>query len=145
MSNLLAAVGRGQLEVLDERVAKRNFIFNRYEKALSHVDGLNFMEEANYGKSNRWLTALTVDKEVVGISRSKIIDFLGKESIESRPVWKPMHMQPLYKRFEYCKSGRKDISGKLFENGLCLPSGSNLSEQDQNRIIDIILSLVNKK
>ena len=145
MSNLLAAVGRGQLEVLDERVAKRNSIFNRYEKALSHVDGLNFMEEANYGKSNRWLTALTVDKEAVGISKSKIIDFLGKESIESRPVWKPMHMQPLYKRFEYCKSGRQDISGKLFENGLCLPSGSNLSEQDQNRIIDIILSLVNKK
>ena len=143
MSNLLAAVGRGQLEVLNDRVSKRKFIFNRYEKALSHLDGLKFMKEANYGESNRWLTALTVDEKMTGISRNQIIDFLEKENIESRPVWKPMHMQPLYKKCEYVKSGYRDVSAELFENGLCLPSGSSLSEEDQSRIIDIILSLVN--
>ena len=143
MSNLLAAVGRGQLEVLNDRVSKRKFIFNQYEKVLSHLDGLKFMKEANYGESNRWLTALTVDEKVTGISRNQIIDFLEKENIESRPVWKPMHMQPLYKKCEYVKSGYRDVSAELFENGLCLPSGSSLSEEDQSRIIDIILSLVN--
>jgi len=142
MSNLLAAVGRGQLEVIDDRVSTRRSIFNRYEKALSHVDGFTFMQEADYGKSNRWLTTLTVDEKVAGISRTQIIDALEKENIESRPVWKPMHMQPLYKKYEYVTSDNRDVSAELFENGLCLPSGSSLSEEDQGRIIDIILSLL---
>jgi pyridoxal phosphate-dependent aminotransferase EpsN len=143
MSNLLAAVGRGQLEVIDDRVSTRRSIFNRYEKALSHIDGFTFMQEAGYGKSNRWLTTLTVDEKSTGISRTHIIDTLEKENIESRPVWKPMHMQPLYKKYEYIRSDDRDVSAELFENGLCLPSGSSLSEGDQGRIIDIILSLVN--
>ena len=142
MSNLLAAVGRGQLEVIDDRVSTRRSIFNRYEKALSHVDGFTFMQEADYGKSNRWLTTLTVDERVTGISRTQIIDALEKENIESRPVWKPMHMQPLYKKCEYVRSDNRDVSAELFENGLCLPSGSGLSEGGQDRIIDIILSLL---
>ena len=142
MSNLLAAVGRGQLEVIDDRVSTRRSIFNRYEKALSHIDGFTFMQEAGYGKSNRWLTTLTVDEKSTGISRTHIIDTLEKENIESRPVWKPMHMQPLYKKYEYIRSDDRDVSAKLFENGLCLPSGSSLSEGDQGRIIDIILSLM---
>jgi len=143
LSNLLAAVGRGQLEVIDDRVSKRRSIFNQYKKALSHVDGFTFMQEADYGKSNRWLTTLTVNEKVVGISRTQIIDALEKENIEARPVWKPMHMQPLYKKCEYIKSDVQDVSAELFENGLCLPSGSSLSEGDQGRIIDIILSLIN--
>lgn len=143
MSNLLAAVGRGQLEVIDDRVSTRRSIFNRYTKALSHIDGFTFMPEEDYGKSNRWLTTLTVDAKVSGISRTQIIDALDKENIESRPVWKPMHMQPLYKKCEYVKSDDRDISAELFKNGLCLPSGSSLSEEDQGRIIDIILSLLN--
>jgi pyridoxal phosphate-dependent aminotransferase EpsN len=143
MSNLLAAVGRGQLEVIDDRVTTRRSIFNRYEKALSHVDGFTFMQEADFGKSNRWLTTLTVDEKSTGISRTQIIDALEKENIESRPVWKPMHMQPLYKKCEYVRSDNRDVSAELFENGLCLPSGSSLSEGDQGRIIDIILSLIN--
>ena len=143
MSNLLAAVGRGQLEVIDDRVTTRRSIFNRYEKALSHVDGFTFMQEADFGKSNRWLTTLTVDEKSTGISRTQIIDALEKENIESRPVWKPMHMQPLYKKCEYVRSDDRDVSAELFENGLCLPSGSSLSEGDQGRIIDIILSLLN--
>ena len=142
LSNLLAAVGRGQLEVIDDRVSKRRSIFNQYKKALSHVDGFTFMQEADFGKSNRWLTTLTVDEKSTGISRTHIIDTLEKENIESRPVWKPMHMQPLYKKCEYIKSDVQDVSAELFENGLCLPSGSSLSEGDQGRIIDIILSLM---
>ncbi len=142
MSNLLAAVGSGQLEVIDDRVFTRRSIFNRYEKALSHISGFTFMQEADYGKSNRWLSTLTVDNKVSGISRNKIIDALEKENIESRPVWKPMHMQPLYKKCEYVKSDYRDVSAELFANGLCLPSGSSLSKENQGRIIDIILSLL---
>ena len=143
MSNLLAAVGRGQLKKIDDFVAKRRNIFQRYYNAFSHIDGFTFMQEADYGKSNRWLTTLTVDEKVTGISRTQIIDVLEKENIESRPVWKPMHMQPLYQKCEYIKSDDRDVSAELFENGLCLPSGSSLSEEDQGRIIDIILSLLN--
>ncbi len=143
MSNLLAAVGRGQLEVLDKRVLSRRAIFNRYDKALSHIDGFTFMHEADYGASNRWLTALMIEDKIAGISRNQIIKVLEKENIESRPVWKPMHMQPLYKECEYVKADYRDVSAELFENGLCLPSGSSLTEVEQGRIIDIILSLVN--
>ena len=144
MSNLLAAVGQGQLEEIDNRVAKRRYIFNQYEKALSNLDGFTFMQEADYGKSNRWLTTLTIDEKIAGISRTQIINALEKENIESRPVWKPMHLQPLYKKCEYVRSNNKDISFELFKNGLCLPSGSGLSDNDQNRIIDIIFTLVNE-
>jgi len=142
MSNLLAAVGRGQLQNLDNFIAKRRNIYKRYYDALSSVSGIEFMQEADYGKSNRWLTTLTVDEKSTGISRTHIIDTLEKENIESRPVWKPMHMQPLYKDCDYITVGEEDVSGRLFENGLCLPSGSNLSEDDQNRVIDIISSTI---
>ena len=144
MSNLLAAVGRGQLEVIDNRVSTRRSIFNKYEKALSNIDGFKFMQEAEYGRSNRWLTTLTVDAKVSKVSTTQIINALEKENIESRPVWKPMHIQPLYKKCEYVKADYRDVSAELFENGLCLPSGSSLTERGQGRIIDIILSLINK-
>ena len=145
MSNLTAAIGRGQLEVLDKRILSRRTIFNRYEKALSNIHGFNFMQEAGYGLSNRWLTALTVDEKITGISRNQIIEVLEKENIESRPVWKPMHIQPLYKNCEYVKGDHGDVSAKLFQNGICLPSGSSLTEGEQGKIIDIILSIINKK
>ena len=138
MSNLLAAVGRGQLQVLDNRVKARRRIFERYFNALSTIEGIDFMPEATYGRSNRWLTTLTVDPEKTGVSRTRIIQTLEKENIEARPVWKPMHMQPLYKDCDYIKAGKEDVSKRLFENGLCLPSGSNLSPEDQDRVIDII-------
>ena len=141
MSNLLAAVGRGQLELIESRVSKRRHIFDQYKRALSHIDGFVFMQEADYCRSNRWLTTLTVDSEISGISRTQIMNALEKENIESRPVWKPMHMQPLYKNCEYIKNDKIDFARRLFMNGLCLPSGSSLTEKDQSRIIDIILSL----
>jgi pyridoxal phosphate-dependent aminotransferase EpsN len=100
------------------------------------------MQEADYGKSNRWLTTLTVSKKAAKISRNQIINALEKENVESRPVWKPMHMQPFYEKCEYVKGDAWDVSANLFEKGLCLPSGSNLSEGDQGRVIDIILSLM---
>ena len=142
MSNLLAAVGRGQLQNLDNFIAKRRNIYKRYYDALSSVSGIEFMQEAEYGKSNRWLTTLTIDNQKTGIDRNQVVEALEKENIESRPVWKPMHMQPLYENCEYVKSDARDVSAELFEKGLCLPSGSSLSEEDQNRIIDIILSLM---
>ena len=138
MSNLLAAVGRGQLQVLDERVQSKRKIFQRYFDALVEIDGIDFMPEAPYGKCTRWLTTLTVDPSITRVNRTQIIEALEKENIEARPVWKPMHMQPLYKGCEYITIGQEDVSKRLFENGLCLPSGSNLSVNDQNRIIDII-------
>ena len=98
------------------------------------------MPEAPDCRSNRWLTTLTVDSKIAGVTRTDIIDALAGENIESRPVWKPMHLQPLYKDFDYISNNGVDVSGKLFKDGLCLPSGSDLSESDQDRVIDIILS-----
>jgi len=142
MSNLLAAVGRGQLQVLDERVKARREIFQRYFDTLSEIKGIEFMSEAPYGKTNRWLTTLTVDPQKTGITRNQIITALEKENIEARPVWKPMHLQPLYKDCDYITADEEDVSANLFKNGLCLPSGSNLSETDQDRIIDIIINFL---
>jgi len=139
MSNLLAAVGRGQLQVLDDRVKKRRKIFQIYFDNLSNIDGIEFMPESIDTKANRWLTTLTIDSRKTGVDRSKIIDILEKENIESRPVWKPMHLQPIYKNFDFVNSSGKDIAGSLFNNGLCLPSGSSLNELDQKKVIDTIL------
>jgi pyridoxal phosphate-dependent aminotransferase EpsN len=141
MSNLLAAVGRGQLAVLNERVRSKQEIFSTYKSALEHIEGFKFMPEASYGISNRWLTTLTINEDVAGFNRDEVIKKLEKENIESRPVWKPMHLQPLYKDFEYFVSEKGDISQMLFNNGLCLPSGTSLSINDQEKIIDIILSI----
>lgn len=143
MSNLLAAVGRGQLLRIDHFVSRRRNIFKRYFNALNRIDGFQFMRESGPGKSNRWLSALLINPEVSRVSNTQIIDALEAENIESRPVWKPMHLQPLYKKYEYFNKDNQDVSKMLFENGICLPSGSSLSENDQNRIIDIITSLVN--
>mgnify|MGYP001220445982 CR=1 FL=1 len=141
LSNLLAAVGRAQLKQIDFFVEKRRSIFQKYYDSLSQKEGIKFMKEADYGKSNRWLTTLTINKKVSSFNRDQVIDALNRENIESRPVWKPMHMQPLYKDCQYTRLDNFDVSAELFKNGLCLPSGSSLTESDQNRIIDIILSI----
>ena len=143
MSNLLAAVGRGQLEMLTERVEARRRIFERYREALVNVAGFEFMPEAAYGRSTRWLTTLTVDPEVSRTSRDYIIDALEKENIEARPVWKPMQLQPLYRNCPYYPhSDNVSVSEKLFQNGLCLPSGSGMREDEQARVIDCIRRLL---
>lgn len=136
MSNILAAIGRGQLKVLDKRVEKKHQIFDFYHQALKNVAGISFMPEAPYGKSNRWLTIMLIDPEKFGSDHEKIRQALEHENIEARPIWKPMHLQPVF-------SGAKCIGGKvaedLFHKGLCLPSGTGLTDEDLNRIVSVIL------
>jgi len=140
LSNILAGIGRGQLQVLEDRIDVRRLIFQRYYHALSDYDGIEFMPEASDGRSTRWLTALTVDPEHTGVTRTQIIQALEAENIEARPVWKPMHLQPLYEEYDYYTADGRSVSEALFTDGLCLPSGSNLSESDQERVIRVIQS-----
>ncbi|WP_017726181.1 DegT/DnrJ/EryC1/StrS family aminotransferase [Halalkalibacterium ligniniphilum] len=135
LSNVLAGIGRGQLKVLNDRVQARRSIFSIYERELRQVHGIDFMPEAGYGKSSRWLTALTINSEKTGVTRDEIIQALEKEKIEARPVWKPLHLQPLFKDCSFYQHGEKDVSKQLFEEGLCLPSSSNLTEEEQAYVI----------
>jgi len=142
MSNIVAGIGRGQLEVLDERVRQRREIFERYEEALGGLPGITFQPELADTMSNRWLTALIVDPEEADVTRTDIIEKLAEHNIEARPVWKPMHLQPLYSGHEYYKHQEDEsVSDYLYENGVCLPSGTSMTEEDQRRVIDTILKL----
>lgn len=143
LSNIVAGIGRGQMEVLDERVAQKRAVFERYFAAFGNVDGIEFQPELKGTMSNRWLTALTVNPMKIGITRSQIIERLGKENIEARPVWKPMHSQPLFQGVKYYshKEGNS-VSDYLFEYGLCLPSGSNMSIEEQERVIGLIREML---
>ncbi len=139
LSNVLAAIGRGQLKVLDDRVRARRDVFGRYYEALSDIDGLEFMSEAPYGFSSRWLTALQVEPDRCGVSAADIIDALADQNIEARPVWKPLHLQPLFKDcLYYTHEINRDISSGLFEKGICLPSGSNMDGGEVERVISCI-------
>lgn len=145
MSNIVAGIGRGQLEVLDDRVNQRRAVYKRYEDAFAYIPGIAFQPELKDTKSNRWLTALTVDPELTGITRLEIIERLEQDNIEARPVWKPMHLQPLFDGVKYYPHEEgNSISDKLFENGLCLPSGSNLSKENQKKIIRIVKEMLEK-
>ena len=140
MSNIVAGVGRGQMEVLDAHVNLRRENHRFYKSNLSGVRGIELLEEpgADYF-SNHWLTCITTDPEKTkGISRETIRLALKRENIESRPLWKPMHLQPVFQGYPYYGNG---ISEDLFINGLCLPSGSSLTPNDKQRILDCILSL----
>jgi pyridoxal phosphate-dependent aminotransferase EpsN len=137
LSNLLAAVGRAQLEVLADRVAARRRINARYRELLADVPGISFMPEAPYGRSNCWLTCILVDPAAAGTSREAMRLALEAEDIEARPLWKPMHLQPVYRDAPMIGG---DVSAGLFEQGLCLPSGSALTEADQDRVVEILLS-----
>lgn len=135
MSNILAAIGRGQLKVFKERVEKKRYIFERYKELLSEVPGVSFQPEAPWGRSNRWLTCILIDEKEFGATRENVRLALEEENIESRPVWKPMHMQPVYKDCEFIGSG---ISEMIFKNGLCLPSGSAMSDEDIERVVQVL-------
>lgn len=143
MSNIVAGIGLGQMKVLDERVKARRAIFSRYFEALDDLPGVTFMPEASYGKTTRWLTTLTIDPSIAGLSAVDIMDALGSDNIESRPVWKPMHLQPIYKNAAYYSHSVNDsVSERLFRNGICLPSGSNMEEYEQERVIKIIKNTI---
>jgi pyridoxal phosphate-dependent aminotransferase EpsN len=135
LSNVLAGIGRGQLQVLGDRVKARRRNFEIYQQTLGHLPGIEFMPEAPFGKSTRWLTCLTVNPDAFGIDREQLRLALAADQIEARPVWKPLHLQPVFAQRE-CIGGK--VAENLFERGLCLPSGSNLSEQDLQRVITAI-------
>ncbi len=132
MSNILAGVGRGQMEVLEKRVATRRDNFEFYKKQLSTKEGITFLEEPIGFYSNRWLSCITTDSYK---TREHIRTSLLKEDVETRPLWKPLHLQPIFKEYPSYTNG---VSEKLFEIGLCLPSGSNLSASDLHRTINLI-------
>lgn len=138
MSNLLAGVGRGQLRVLDERVAARRKIYERYVDRLNALDRFEWMPEPSWSYSTHWLTACTIDKGRSTMNGRELIQKLADEKIEARPVWKPMHLQPVFNQCVSFDHAGYSVSAMLFENGICLPSGSNMTEAQQNRVIDAI-------
>lgn len=142
MSNIVAAIGRGQLGVLKDRVRRRREIFAEYTERLKDLPGIEFMPEAPWGESNRWLTIIMVDPTSFGIGREEIRLALEAENIEARPVWKPMHMQPVFQGCEYRGNG---VSEGLFEKGLCLPSGTAMTGTDIERVVSVIRSLYNRR
>lgn len=135
LSNVLAAIGRAQLEVLEERVLARRAVFEFYRQALADVPGLRWMPEAPWGRHSRWLTCLTVDPAEFGAGREALRLALEAQNIEARPVWKPMHLQPVFAGFP---AWGGDVARGLFDHGLCLPSGSNLSRSDLERVAGVV-------
>ena len=144
MSNILAGIGRGQLEVLDERIAQKKVIYDYYKEAFKEISDIEMMPICKYNKPNYWLSCITV-KEKSNIKPIDIIKALEKENIESRPVWKPMHMQPFFKDYEFfsVKEGIS-VSEDLFNRGVCLPSDTKMSVEDMKKVADIVKGLFKK-
>lgn len=135
LSNVLAAIGRGQLQALPQRVSSRRSNFEEYKAALSHLPGISFMPISELGQPNYWLSCIVVDPALFGATREDIRLALEQENIEARPVWKPMHLQPV---FQGCRVRGGSVATDIFDQGLCLPSGSNLCEDDLERVIATI-------
>ena len=139
MSNVLAGIGRGQLAILDLRVRQRRAIAFRYRRAFEDLPGIKPMPQASYGLHTNWLSCFLVEETEFGVSRDALIATLDDANVESRPVWKPMHLQPLYRDCE-CYGG--SVAADLFRKGICLPSSSSLSLEDQLRVINAVRMLV---
>lgn len=137
LSNLLAAVGRGQLRVLGQRVRQRQANMAFYRQHLGGLPGLEFMPDADFGRPTNWLCCLTIDESAFGLSSGALAESLSTLSIEARPVWKPMHLQPV---FSGCRVRGGGVSGKLFSSGLCLPSSSSLTYEDRQRVVDGVVN-----
>ena len=140
MSNILAAIGRGQLRVLDERVKSKRKIFDNYYQELSSIKGISFMAEPKYSQSNKWLTVIRINEAAAGTDSVQLVKLLNDNNIDARPIWKPMHLQPLYKGSKIFSNFKIPVSDILFHEGVCLPSGTIISEDEQMMIIDIIKS-----
>ena len=138
MSNVVAGIGRGQLKVLDQRVAKKKYIFEFYKRELGQLEGVEFMPINDWNEPNYWLSVMTLNGPVRPLD---VMEALEKENIESRPVWKPMHMQPFFAKYDYVGG---DVSEQLFENGVCLPSDTKMTDEDLERICSIIKGLWSK-
>jgi dTDP-4-amino-4,6-dideoxygalactose transaminase len=137
MSNVLAAIGRGQLRLLPERVTARRRNFAFYKEALQGVPGISFMPEAPYGRASRWLSVIQVDPAEFGATAEDVRLHLQRARIESRPVWKPMHVQPV---FAECRRVGGAVAEHLFRHGLCLPSGSSLTEGERLEVVETIVA-----
>lgn len=137
MSNIVAGIGRGQLKVLDQRVSQKRHIYNYYKAALKDIKGIHFMPENDWNNSNHWLTAAYLDD----FDSNTLMDELSKDDIESRPIWKPMHLQPIFKKYNYFGVG---ISDMLFEKGFCLPSDTKLTDEDLERVVTLIKRVLKK-
>lgn len=135
MSNVLAGIGRAQLRVLEDRVAARRRNFEYYHRHLSDLPGLEFMPEAPWGRHTRWLTTLTIDPNAFGATREDVRLALEAANIESRPVWKPMHLQPVFRGYDAIGGA---VAERLFRDGLCLPSGSQLTEAELGRVVEVV-------
>src|SRR5436190_6384550 len=136
MSNVLAAIGRSQLRVLADRVRARRAVFEVYREALKDVPGISWMPEAATGQSSRWLSVVLIDPEAFGATPEDVRRELEARDIESRPVWKPLHLQPLYRG---CRTVGGKVAERLFGAGLCLPSGSQMTRMDQERVVEGML------
>ncbi|ULT56783.1 aminotransferase class I/II-fold pyridoxal phosphate-dependent enzyme [Neobacillus drentensis] len=135
MSNVVAGIGRGQLKVLDQRVEKKKYIFEFYKRELGALDGVKFMPINDWNDPNYWLSSMTLSGNVRPID---VMEALEKENIESRPIWKPMHMQPFFEKYDFVGS---NVSENLFENGVCLPSDTKMTDEDLERVVKIIKGL----
>jgi dTDP-4-amino-4,6-dideoxygalactose transaminase len=142
MSNVLAAIGRGQLRVLRDRVAARRRIYDVYRRELNDLPGVAFMPQAAYGRPNAWLTCITIDPAAFGATREDVRLTLEAENIEARPVWKPLHLQPV---FANCRSVGGDVARRIFEHGLCLPSGSAMTDADLGRVVALVRAARRRK
>ena len=138
MSNILAAIGRGQLEVLEDRVRRRREIFDGYRARLGDLPGMSFMPEPAGWRSNRWLTVALIDPTMFGTDTHAVREALEAENVEARPLWKPMHLQPVFHGRAFWKAGTEAISERLFAQGLCLPSGTAMTEGDLDRVCQIV-------
>jgi dTDP-4-amino-4,6-dideoxygalactose transaminase len=138
MSNILAGVGRGQLKVLEKRVLARRAIHQYYRDALNDVACIEWMPEPAWSYSTHWLTACTIDAERLGITSTDVIKRLASEMIEARPLWKPMHLQPVFSGAPYFSHDGESVSDDLFARGLCLPSSSNLTPKDLDRVVQVL-------
>jgi pyridoxal phosphate-dependent aminotransferase EpsN len=142
LSNVLAAIGRGQLRVLDDRVRQRRAVAFRYRDAFSDLPGISFMPQAPYALHTNWLSCFLVDAAHFGASRDDILRALADRGIEARPLWKPMHLQPLYER---CERFGGAVAASIYSQGMCLPSSSSLSASEQDEIIDVVRSSHNRQ
>ena len=147
MSNIVAGIGRGQLRVLEDRIAKKKEIFETYKEAFKDIEDIEMMPVCEYGEPNYWLTTITLNEN----SKVKPLDIilaLERENIESRPIWKPMHIQPYYKEYDFYSHNDEDevsVSEDIFNRGVCLPSDTKMSDHDMDRVIGIIKNLFQKE
>lgn len=135
MSNIVAGIGRGQLKVLDQRIDKKRYIYEFYKREFENIDGIEMMPINDWNKPNCWLSCIALSGNIKPLD---IMEALEKDNIESRPIWKPMHLQPFFKEYDYIGG---EVSERLFENGVCLPSDTKMTDEDLNRVVKIIKGL----